>query len=156
MNASTLCNSYPCALSAQMLTHPAQHERLPAFRKHSSTSLDVQRFRGGLVFKAHGLLYHSTLGLRVIKKKKKNQQSVLRRHSLGGGACMAAALVVLNFSHSLCYVHHARPFHPARDRYRGTSLIRKRFPIRATIGPYGYGYCGVLGGRRLLMSEVPV
>ena len=27
------------------------------------------RFRGGLVFKAHRLLYHSTLGLRVIKKK---------------------------------------------------------------------------------------
>jgi len=31
----------------------------------------VQRFRGGLVFKAHRLLYHSTLGLRVTKKKKK-------------------------------------------------------------------------------------
>ena len=27
-------------------------------------------FRGGLVFQAHRLLYHSTLGLRVIKKKK--------------------------------------------------------------------------------------
>jgi len=27
------------------------------------------RFRGGLVFKAHGLVYHSTLGWRVIKKK---------------------------------------------------------------------------------------
>ena len=26
----------------------------------------------GLVFKAHGRLYHSTLGLRVIKKKKKS------------------------------------------------------------------------------------
>ena len=33
---------------------------------------NVQRFRGGLVFKAHRLLYHSTLGSRVIKKKKKN------------------------------------------------------------------------------------
>ena len=31
----------------------------------------MQRFRGGLVFKAHRLVYHSTLGLRVIKKKKK-------------------------------------------------------------------------------------
>ena len=29
----------------------------------------MQRFRGGLVFKAHRLLCHSTLGLRVIKKK---------------------------------------------------------------------------------------
>jgi len=30
----------------------------------------VQRLRGGLVFKAHRLLNHSTLGLRAIKKKK--------------------------------------------------------------------------------------
>ena len=32
---------------------------------------NVKRFQGGLVFKAHRLLYHSTLGLRVIKKKNK-------------------------------------------------------------------------------------
>jgi len=31
----------------------------------------VKRFRGGLVFKAHRLSYHSTLGSRVITKKKK-------------------------------------------------------------------------------------
>ena len=31
---------------------------------------NVKRFRGGLVSKAHGLVYHSTLGLRVIKKKR--------------------------------------------------------------------------------------
>jgi len=30
----------------------------------------VQRFRGGLVFKTHRLLYHSTVGLRVIKKER--------------------------------------------------------------------------------------
>jgi len=30
----------------------------------------VKRFRGGLVFKAHRLVYHPTLGSRVIKKKK--------------------------------------------------------------------------------------
>jgi len=35
----------------------------------------VQRFRGGLVFKAHRLVYHSTLGLRVIKKKKKTRET---------------------------------------------------------------------------------
>ena len=32
---------------------------------------DVDWFRGGLVFKAHRLLYHSTLGSRVIKRKKR-------------------------------------------------------------------------------------
>ena len=31
----------------------------------------VKRFRGGFVFKAHRLLYHSTLGSIVMKKKKK-------------------------------------------------------------------------------------
>ena len=35
----------------------------------------MNRFRGGLVFKAHGLLYHSTLCLRVIKKKKKHSDT---------------------------------------------------------------------------------
>ena len=34
------------------------------------TCRNVKRFRGGLVFKAHRLLYHSTLGWRVIKKKE--------------------------------------------------------------------------------------
>ena len=35
---------------------------------------NVQRFRGGLVFKAHRLVYHSTLGLGAMKKKKERQQ----------------------------------------------------------------------------------
>ena len=30
----------------------------------------MNRFRQGLVFKAHRLVYHSTLGLRVIKKQR--------------------------------------------------------------------------------------
>ena len=33
---------------------------------------NVQWFRGGLVFKAPTLSYHSTLGSRVLKKKKKS------------------------------------------------------------------------------------
>ena len=33
---------------------------------------NVQWFRGVLVFKAHRLLHHSTLGVRVIEKKKKD------------------------------------------------------------------------------------
>jgi len=40
----------------------------------------VQRFRGGLVFKAHRLVYHATLGLRVIQKKKEPRSQVSRRH----------------------------------------------------------------------------
>ena len=42
-----------------------------------STAMDwpyriVQRFRGGLVFKAHRRVYHSTPGLSVEKKKKRS------------------------------------------------------------------------------------
>jgi len=49
------------------------HYRLPFHEpgayKEQLRHRNVQRFRGGLVFKAHRLVYHSTLG-RVIKKKK--------------------------------------------------------------------------------------
>jgi len=41
---------------------------------------NVQRFRGGLAFKAHRLLYHSTLGLRVIKKKRRSAASRAASH----------------------------------------------------------------------------
>jgi len=51
---------------------------------HRMTLLgNVKRFRGGLVFKAHRLLYHSTLGVRVIKKKK----STLQARRLFEGGC---------------------------------------------------------------------
>jgi len=37
--------------------------------REQPTVVPVQRFRGGLVFKAHRRVYHSTLGLIVMKKK---------------------------------------------------------------------------------------
>ena len=42
----------------------------------------MQRFRDGLVFKAHRLVYHSTLGLRVMKKKKELEPTfaILKQH----------------------------------------------------------------------------
>ena len=40
------------------------------WRDFRGFSRNVKRFRGGLVHKAHRLLCHSTLGLRVVKKKK--------------------------------------------------------------------------------------
>ena len=63
---------------------------------------DVKRFRGGLVFKAQRLWYHSTLGLTVIKKKKK------KKGTPGGKSVLGVC----------------RPGNP----YRGTSLIRNRRP----------------------------
>ena len=66
-------------------------------------SRNVERFRGGLVFEAHRLLYHSTLGSRVIKEKKKNPDPDIRnlgserkprpeRLSLCAGFCEALGL----------------------------------------------------------------
>jgi len=48
---------------------------------------NVKRFRGGLVFKAHRLLYHSTLGLRVIKKKKRGWARTLRSEPIQRQGC---------------------------------------------------------------------
>jgi len=45
--------------------HIPWHCMCSQFKLHKN----VQRFRGGLVFKAHRLVYHSTLDLRVIEKK---------------------------------------------------------------------------------------
>ena len=41
-------------------------------RREQLLSRNVKRFPGGLVFRAHRLLYHSTLGSRVIKKKRRD------------------------------------------------------------------------------------
>ena len=49
----------------------------------TGTQLKV-RFRGGLVFEAHRLVYHSTLGLRVINKKKKTRLKVLEQRTCSG------------------------------------------------------------------------
>ena len=38
--------------------------------------INMQRFRGGLTFKAHILLYYSTLSLRVRRKNKKEEGSM--------------------------------------------------------------------------------
>ena len=46
------------------------HEGLERVERPVQPRTDLW-FRGGLVFEAHELLDHSTLGLRVIQKKKK-------------------------------------------------------------------------------------
>jgi len=57
----------------------------------------VKRFRGGLVFKAHRLLYHSALGLRVINKKKEGwgQGLGVTGYGLGIGAMVCGLWVMV-------------------------------------------------------------
>ena len=48
---------------------PREKERQVSIQEQV-LSRNVERFRGGLEFKAHKLVYHSTRGSRVMKKKK--------------------------------------------------------------------------------------
>ena len=43
---------------------------------HRFLTTHVKRVRGGLVFKAHSLLYHLTLGVRVIKTKRRLSRTI--------------------------------------------------------------------------------
>jgi len=65
----------PSPVSANpSMKHAAPHRCASSGHRQQHQALlhrNVQRFRGGLVFKAHRFLYHSTLGLRVMKKKIK-------------------------------------------------------------------------------------
>ena len=49
------------------------------FRLQQLGTVSTCRFRGGLVFKAHRLVYHSTLGLRVKKRENSAPGAALRR-----------------------------------------------------------------------------
>jgi len=52
------------------LPPPCPRARARGSPGKSRTSESVKRFRRGLVFKAHRLAYHPTLGLRVIKARR--------------------------------------------------------------------------------------
>ena len=71
------------------LTVECQHRHFPAIDDRILCR-NVKRFQGGLVVKAHRLLYHSTLGSRVIKQKKKKKiddRKFLRFTTVAGIDC---------------------------------------------------------------------
>ena len=51
---------------------PRASPRVAARDTRPASGRSALQFRGGLVFKARRLLYHSTLGSRVIKKKRRS------------------------------------------------------------------------------------
>ena len=71
--------------------------------KRSITCVELRRnvkwFRGGLVFEAHRLFYHSIPGMGVINKKKKLKQKsetrVWRSHGAAGWSCGSITCVEL-------------------------------------------------------------
>ena len=58
----------------------------------------MKRFRGGIVFKAHRIVYHSTLGSRVIKKKMRNDLQYCKIFYLKNGTSQSQNLAVTGLS----------------------------------------------------------
>ena len=76
--------------------------------RHRLLRRNVNRFRGGLVFKAHRLVYHSTLGLRVMKKK---EEAVCARRSYAPSLSRIKNLGNPRNNLSACYTPALRCFH---------------------------------------------
>jgi len=95
----------------------------------------VKRFRGGLVFEAHRLLYHSTLGLRVVQKKKKLTNSHHTRTLqliLEEGSASVREILIWRPDGLVPPLYLAHSGRVGQPNYMGTSLIRKR----TSLGPY--------------------
>ena len=122
---------------------------------------NVQRLRGGLVYKAHTLWYHSTLGLRVIKNKRAHAFSTTKTKlsptcdlACTAGAPGEASEIATEQGEGCAgfprYIHHCH------IEYRGTSLIRNS----ESLGPNSRTMPRALwcpwGGGLFLMSEVPL
>jgi len=78
----------------------------------SLLSRNVERFRGGLVFKADRLLYHPTLGSRVMKKKKKHHlaarrwaRAMLSMHRTGSVASFTEDTIFLGPRWLICWAN---------------------------------------------------
>ena len=99
----------------------------------------MQRFQGGLVFKAHRLVYHSTLGLRVIKKKKTCRACLDPR-----GPIRPKAGLSLPLRHAP--MPRGGPIHPEA----GLSIPRRAYPSRG--GPI-YPEAGLSIPRRAYLSR---
>ena len=95
----------------------------------------MKRFRGGLVFKAHRLLYHSTLGLREIKGEEEKECSVgvsktVNRFRMGEGVTVLASETRHQWAwYESGYGYGLSPYDTAYRRARRTTRTRIRTRI---------------------------
>ena len=75
---------------------PMRRTPVPPDPRRRRSGMPVKRFRGGLVCKAHRLMHHSTLGLRVIKKKKKGRPAPPARRRRRSGMSAPRTVITLN------------------------------------------------------------
>ena len=87
----------------------------------------------GLVFEAHRLLYHSTLGLRVIKKKKKLQLRLRVFRHVNTRKFVIYLTLSSHIRHSLHTISHALHTQRVRLLQQGYLGHKKAPPSRRTL-----------------------
>ena len=102
---------------------PAQWRLLSGFGfrvEEQLLSRNVERFRGGLVFKAHRPFYHPTLGSREIRKKEERAAVVHElavevhwQYAAQRGLLSGFRFRVSDFRCGVLYIAHNKP-HPPR------------------------------------------
>ena len=97
----------------------------------------MKRFRGGLVFKAHRLVYHSTLGLRVIKKKEEGKEAHAKDRAVRNIRLPCAAVRLMDTTgYELLETTGYEPFElvtccPAPARHVSGLRLRVWVPVEA-------------------------
>jgi len=110
------CGRVARLATRQGLLHLSSRERMLLLIRNIRLMLggvalrNVNRFRGGLVFTAHRLVYHSTLGLRVIKNKRRCWGELGARFRVSG-RCAGK----LHFDSLKCVLWH--PVYSPRQRH---------------------------------------
>ena len=64
----------------------------PGMKRYSRPRVLRPKHRARIVFKAHSLLYHPTLGLRVIKKRRRNPKPEVRNLKLQSDEAVSSPL----------------------------------------------------------------
>jgi len=107
---SSSASSHRSLLPPERCPHPSPAPRRPPPPPPEGASQLEERSsqlpaRGGLVFKAHRLWYHSTLVLRVPKKKEEEERS----SQLPAGSCRGNMVHIRQSSPDMAYKRQSRP-----------------------------------------------
>ena len=104
---------------------------------------NVQRFRRGIVFKAHRLLFHSTSGLRVIKRRDETTNAPSSHLTIAPARAMLSSTSFLEAWEfgQFCIVDYFSPESQA-FQFKSHDLVSSRnrdaFPRRRTVGIFNY------------------
>ena len=115
----------------------------------------MKRFRGGLVFKAHGPWYHSTLESRVIKNKNKmrgSSRASRPRFAFSDQECRGYVCEILNPT-TPTLNPKSKPRTPSLQPCRNRAAVDRIWPYSLDSGPHKtvnvWGHAGTSLGQRV-------